>query len=160
MESGQFALRFKIRGKSMKTGTKVVVFVLVLGNAIAANQAIAQANKTDCARLQRLMDQYAHVLFLNSLKKDGQSLEVREKELQGELQQLNLPAEMITETQSLLKAIKQCYGFAGSAAYGMKGFFTDLRFRMDKDDKLREKCANIEDKYKKLLQECGTDAVK
>jgi len=67
---------------------------------------------------------------------------------------------MMTKNQSLLKSIRQCYGFAGSAAYGMKGFFTDLHFRMEQDAGLREKCANIENQYKKLLQEWGVDEVK
>jgi hypothetical protein len=110
--------------------------------------------------LKKLLDQYAHALFLDSHKKDGQSLEAQENKLLGELQELNLPADMMTKTQSLLKSIRQCYGFAGSAAYGMKGFFTDLRFRMDKDVKLQEKCEDTEDNYRTLLKKCGVDAVK
>lgn len=145
----------------MKTATKIVfIIIFVLGNVIAHGDVRAQDVKPDCARLQKLLDQYAHILFLNSLKKDGQSLKVQKKELLDEFQQLNLPEDTMTKTQSLLKSIGQCYGFAGSAAYGMKGFFTDLRFRMEQDAELREKCANIEDQYKKLLQECGVDEVK
>jgi hypothetical protein len=145
----------------VKTAAKIIFIVMfVLGNVIAADDLRADDAKPDCARVQKLLDQYAHILFLNSSKKDDQALEVQEKELVGQFKQLNLPSDLMTKTQSLLKSIRQCYGFAGSAAFGMKGFFTDLHFRMEQDAGLREKCANIENQYKKLLQECGVDEVK
>lgn len=144
----------------MNAGTKlaIVIIMFVLGNVMAPDGAGAQANTTECARLQKLLDQYAHVLFLNSPGKDGRSPEVGEKELLGEFQKLNLPEDTMTKTQSMLTSIKQCYCFAGSAAYGMKGFLTDLRFRMGQDAELRKKCSHVEDQYKKLLQECGVRA--
>ena len=54
----------------MKTTTKIVIIaIFVLGNHVGTDDIGTQASKTDCTRLQKLLDQYAHILLLVSLKK-------------------------------------------------------------------------------------------
>jgi hypothetical protein len=145
----------------MKKATKILVMaILALASVMATDDVRAQANKTDCGRVRKLLDQYAHTLFLNSIGTNAQPLEVGTKDLLDEFQQLNVPEETMIKIQSLLQSIRQCYAFAGSAQYGMKGFLTDLRFRLKQDADLREKCSHVEDQYNKWLQECGAEAVK
>ena len=46
----------------MKTGTKIIIIIImfVLGDVMAPNDVRAQANKTDCARLQKLLMRFPH----------------------------------------------------------------------------------------------------
>src|SRR5208337_125469 len=112
--------------------------------------------KTDCGRLKKILDQYAHNLSYKHMSNAHYDPETREKELLEQIKGLKLNKALTANIDSLLGQMKQCHpNQVMSAAYGVKGFFTDLNFIMKTDADLRKRCEGLEPLYNHIFQECG-----
>ena len=112
--------------------------------------------KTDCGRLKKILDQYVYNLSYKQMSNAHYAAETREKELLEEITRLKLNRHLRADIDSLLGQMKQCQpNSVISAAYGVKGFFTDLNFRMKTDADLHKRCEGIETLYNHIFKECG-----
>ncbi len=112
--------------------------------------------KTDCGRLKKILDQYTYNLCYKQMSNAHYAAETREKELLEEIRGLKLDKDLTANIDSLLRQMRQCQlNRVVSAAYGVKGFFTDLNFLMKTDAVLRKRCEEIEPLYNHIFRECG-----
>ncbi len=112
--------------------------------------------RTDCGRLKKILDQYTYNLSYKQMSNAHYAAETREKELLDQIKGLHLDKDLTANIDSLMGRMKQCRPDQFmSAAYGVKGFFTDLNFLMKTDADLRKRCEGLEPLYKHMFQECG-----
>ena len=111
--------------------------------------------KTDCGRLKKILDQYTHNLSYKHMSNAHYAAETREKELLEQIKELKLNKALTANIDSLLGHMKQCHpNRVMSAAYGVKGLFTDLNFLMKTDADLRKRCYGLEPLYNHIFKEC------
>ncbi len=141
----------------MRVHSKVALIVgICLSSFAFPSVSSCDDVKTDCGRLKKILDQYTHNLSYKQMSNAHYAAETREKELLDQIKGLKLDKDLTANIDSLLGDMKQCHpNQVMSAAYGVKGFFTDLNFLMKTDADLRKRCAGLETLYNHIFQECG-----
>jgi hypothetical protein len=134
-----------------------VALIAAIGLSLFAFPGASRCDdvKTDCGRLKRILDQYTYNLSYKHMYNAHYAAETREKELPDQIKGLKLDKDLTANIDSLLGHMKQCQpNRVVSAAYGVKGFFSDLNFLMKTDADLRKRCEGLEPLYKHIFKEC------